>query len=213
MEGIYLVTDASACTHHLLETIVAKAVQAGISCVQLREKHLDTRSFLARAQGLKTILAPARIPLIINDRVDIALAVGADGVHLGQTDMPYSMARRLLGPRALIGLSVETWEDVVAAQDLALDYLGVSPIFPTPTKTDTKAPWGLDGLARIKAYSRHPLVAIGGLNAKNTAPVIRAGAHCIAVVSAVCSALDPFGAARELCAQFENARPSQETLP
>ncbi|MBA3012838.1 MAG: thiamine phosphate synthase [Proteobacteria bacterium] len=212
MEGIYLVTDTSACTHHLLETIVAKAVQAGICCVQLREKHLDTRSFLARAQKLKAILGPARIPLIINDRVDIALAVGADGVHIGQTDMPYAMARQLLGPRALIGLSVETWEDVVAAQDLTPDYLGVSPIFSTPTKTDTKAPWGLDGLARIKAYSRHPLVAIGGLNVKNTDQVIRAGADCIAVVSAICSAQNPFGAARQLCTRFEHARPSQENL-
>jgi len=105
---------------------------------------------------------------------------------------------------ALIGLSVETWEDVTAAQDLDLDYIGVSPVFSTLTKTDTKEPWGLSGLARIKAYSRHPLVAIGGLNATNTDQVIRAGADCIAVVSAICSARDPFEESQNLCTYFEH---------
>lgn len=203
MEGIYLVTDQSSCTHHSLDTIVSKAVQAGVSCVQLREKTTDTRTFLHRALQLKTILRPARVPLIINDRVDIALAAGADGVHIGQSDMPYELARKLMGPDAIIGLSVETWKDVVQAQDLDLDYIGVSPVFSTPTKSDTKTPWGLSGLARIKAYSRHPLVAIGGLDASNSDPVIRAGANAIAVVSAICSARDPFGTAQALCAHFE----------
>jgi thiamine-phosphate pyrophosphorylase len=203
MKGIYLVTDQGSCRHHSLETVVSKAVQAGISCVQLREKTADTRSFLARALDLKAILTVARIPLIINDRVDIALAARADGVHIGQNDMPYTLARKLMGPDAIIGLSVETWEDVIIAQDLDLDYIGVSPIFPTPTKTDTRGSWGLDGLARIKAYSCHPLVAIGGLNSSNTDQVIRAGADSIAVVSAICSAENPFEAARNLCAHFQ----------
>jgi thiamine-phosphate pyrophosphorylase len=138
------------------------------------------------------------VPLIVNDRVDVALAAGADGIHIGQGDMPYDVARRLMGPEAIVGLSVETWEDVENAQDLDVDYLGVSPVFETPTKTDTKGSWGLDGLARIKAFSRHPLVAIGGLNRENAEAVIRAGADCIAVVSAICSAEDPLIAAREL---------------
>ncbi len=202
MKGIYLVTDQASCRHHPLETVVSQAVQAGVSCVQLREKTTDTRTFFARALELKAILAPARVPLIINDRIDIALAAGADGVHIGQSDMPYEHARRLMGSKAIIGLSVESWEDVVVAQDLDLDYIGVSPVFATPTKTDTKEPWGLSGLARIKGYSRHPLVAIGGLDSVNSAQVIQAGGDSVAVVSAICSAKDPFEATRILCSYF-----------
>ena len=103
-----------------------------------------------------------------------------------------------MGPKAIIGLSVERWDDVVTAQELDVDYLGVSPIFETPTKTDTKGSWGLEGLARIKAFSRHPLVAIGGLNATNAEDAVMAGADCIAVVSAICAAPDPLHASREL---------------
>jgi thiamine-phosphate pyrophosphorylase len=139
------------------------------------------------------------VPLIINDRLDVALAAAADGVHIGQEDMPYETARKLMGPRAIIGLSAENWDDVVKAQDLDVNYLGVSPVFETPTKTDTKGNWGLDGLARIKAYSNHPLVAIGGLNASNAEDAVKAGADCIAVVSAICAAPDPLRASRELC--------------
>ena len=213
MEGIYLVTDQASCKHFSLETIVKKAVGAGISCVQLREKTLDTKDFLSRALTLMALLKPVRIPLIINDRVDIALASGADGVHIGQSDMPYTLARKLLGDHRIIGLSVETWADVVAAQDMDLDYIGVSPVFATPTKTNTKAPWELAGLSRIKAYSRHPLVAIGGLNAINMGPAILAGADSIAVVSAICAARDPFESALTLCTHFKHKKPSQETSP
>lgn len=206
MEGVYLVTDQASCRHYPIETIVSMAVAAKVACVQLREKNLDTRAFLARAQALKTILEPAGIPLIINDRLDIALAAGAAGVHIGQSDMPYEHARKLMGPERIIGLSVESWEDVIAAQDLDVDYIGVSPVFPTPTKTDTKAAWGLAGLARIRGYSRHPLVAIGGIHVENADQVIKAGAHSIAVVSAICSARDPLGAARNLCAHFKQTQ-------
>ena len=198
MHGVYLVTDQTLCLGRPLASIVADAVRAGVACVQLREKTASTREFLNQALALKPVLASAGIPLIINDRVDIALAVGADGVHLGQSDMPYDAARRLMGPDAIIGLSVENWPDVVAAQNLDVAYLGVSPVFATPTKIDTRSPWGLDGLARIRAYSRHCLVAIGGLNATNAKDIIQAGADAVAVVSAICSAEDPFTAARNL---------------
>jgi thiamine-phosphate pyrophosphorylase len=205
MKGVYLVTDRPLCLGRSLKSVVTDAVRAGVSCVQLREKTVSTKEFLNQALALKQVLASADIPLIINDRVDIALAAKADGVHLGQTDMPYETARKLLGPKAVIGLSVETWADVTGAQDLDVDYLGVSPIFATPTKTDTKAPWGLDGLARIRAYSRHPLVAIGGLSAANARDIITAGADAVAVVSAICSAKDPFTAARNLVQCVESA--------
>lgn len=210
MEGIYLVTDQKACLGKPLDSIVLDAVKAGVSCVQLREKNTGTRLFLKKALALNAILKPAGIPLIINDRVDIALAAKADGVHLGQSDMPYEHARNILGSKAVIGLSVETWEDVEKAQDLDVDYLGISPVFSTPTKTDAKIPWGLEGLEKIRDYSCHPLVAIGGLDASNAEAVITAGATAIAVVSAICSANDSFDASRELVTLFEQSQSRSE---
>ena len=198
MRGLYLVTDRALCGQRTLEDVVSMALQGGAACIQLREKDVSTRIFVEEAQRIKAIMSPFRASLIINDRVDVALAVKADGVHIGQGDMPYEIARRLMGSRAIIGLSVETWEDVEKARALDVDYLGVSPVFETPTKTDTKGNWGLEGLARIRAATRLPLVGIGGLNASNAAAAVQAGADSIAVVSAVCSAHNPFRAAQEL---------------
>src|ERR1035437_5654362 len=170
----------------------------GVAYMQLREKDVSTRSFVGEAKRVKKLLEPYKVPLIINDRVDVALACGAEGVHIGQEDMPCAIARKLMGPKAIIGLSVEDWGDVEESQKLDVDYIGVSPVFPTPTKTDTKGAWGLSGLAKIKAFSRHPLVAIGGINESNAREVIAAGADCIAVVSAICAAPDPAAATRNL---------------
>ena len=205
MRGLYLVTDRALCGHRTVEEVVLMALRGGVVCIQLREKDASTRDFVEEAQRIKAIMAPFRALLIINDRIDVALAVGADGVHIGQRDMPCDIARRLMGPRALIGLSVETWEDVQRAGALDVDYLGVSPVFETPTKTDTKGHWGLEGLSRIRAATRRPLVAIGGLNASNAAEVIRAGADSVAVVSAICVADDPYQAARELSVITQSA--------
>ena len=198
MRGLYLVTDRTLCGHRTVDEVVFMALQGGAACIQLREKNVSTRVFVEEAKRIKAMMAPFRASLIINDRIDVALAVGADGVHVGQSDMPYDIARKLLGPRAIIGLSVETWEDVERAEALDVDYLGVSPVFETPTKTDTKGHWGSEGLSRIRAATRRPLVAIGGLNASNAADAIRAGADGVAVVSAICAADDPYQAAREL---------------
>ncbi len=198
MKGLYFVTDRGLCGERPLTGVVLQAIRGGAACVQLREKEVTTRFFVEEARRIKALMAPFRVPLIINDRLDVALAVGADGVHVGQDDMPYETARRLMGPGAIIGLSVETWEDVERAQGLDCDYLGVSPVFATPTKTDTKGPWGLEGLGRIRAFSRHPLVAIGGLNPSNAEAAVMAGADGIAVVSAICAAPDPLAASQEL---------------
>ena len=205
MRGLYLVTDRGLCGGRPLEDVVLQAVRGGAACVQLREKDISTRLFIEEAVRIKALLAPFRVPLIINDRVDVALAGGADGVHVGQDDMPYAMARRLMGPGAIIGLSVETWDDVEKARNLDVDYLGVSPVFLTPTKTDTKGSWGLNGLTKIRARLRHPLVGIGGLNRDNAADAVLAGADGVAVVSAVCAAPDPFRAAQELSGIIESA--------
>ncbi|MCE5210078.1 MAG: thiamine phosphate synthase [Deltaproteobacteria bacterium] len=198
MRGLYLVTDRSLCGKKTLEEVIIQAIRGGVAYVQLREKEITTASFVREAEAIKKILKPYKVPLIINDRVDVALASGAEGVHIGQEDMPYEMVRGLMGQKAIIGLSVETWEDVEASQKLDVNYIGVSPVFPTPTKTDTKGAWGLEGLARIKAFSRHPLVAIGGLNESNIRDVVKAGAQCVAVVSAVCASSDPEAAARKI---------------
>ncbi len=178
--------------------MVAAAVQGGVSCVQLREKHLGTREFLAQALKLKELLAPHHVPLVINDRLDIALACGADGVHLGQSDLSLEEARKLLPPEVFIGWSVESMDDVLHSAALPVDYLGVSPVFDTPTKTDTKRAWGLEGLAGVRAATALPLVAIGGIHAGNARRVLCAGADGLAVVSALCGADDPRAAAERL---------------
>jgi thiamine-phosphate pyrophosphorylase len=198
MRGVYLVTDRGLCGGRPLEEIVIQALKGGISFVQLREKEISTRSFVEEAGRIKELLEPYKVPLIINDRVDVAVACGAEGVHIGQEDMPYEIVRKIMGEKAIIGLSVETWEDVVASQKLDVNYIGISPIFATPTKTDTKGAWGLEGIARIKAFSRHPLVAIGGINESNVREIVMAGAQCIAVVSAICTSPDPETVARRI---------------
>jgi thiamine-phosphate pyrophosphorylase len=195
---LYLVTDGPSLKGRPITEVVLQAVQGGVGCVQLREKELDTRDFYARAMALIQVLAPLKVPLVINDRIDLALACGAQGVHLGQSDMPPDVARRLLPPEVFIGWSVETLDQVWQSASLPVDYLGVSPVFETPTKTDTRAPWGLDGLGRVRAATSLPLVAIGGVHTGNAAAVMGAGADGLAIVSAICSAPDPRSAAKHL---------------
>jgi len=205
--GVYLVTDEASCAGRSLTDVVTAAVQGGATCVQLREKHLSTRDFCAKAVALQALLSPLGIPLVINDRVDIALACGAPGVHLGQSDMSVAQARRLLPPAVFLGWSVETLAHVAQAATAELagvDYLGVSPVFATPTKTDTSTPWGLDGLRQVRAATALPLVAIGGIYAGNAAEVLAAGADGLAVVSAICGASDPVAAARQLRTIWES---------
>jgi thiamine-phosphate pyrophosphorylase len=213
MKGLYFVSDRGLCGDKPLADVILQAVRGGAACIQLREKEITTRLFIEEARQIKALLAPFRVPLIINDRLDVALAVKADGVHVGQDDMPYEIARKLMGPEAIIGISVETWEDVERAEGLDVDYLGVSPVFATPTKTDTKKPWGLSGLARIRAFSRHPLVAIGGLNPSNAEAVVLAGADSIAVVSAICASPDPYAASRKLTGIIDSALASRPQRP
>ncbi|CDW93174.1 MULTISPECIES: thiamine phosphate synthase [unclassified Thiomonas] len=194
---LHLVTDAALCGPRGVEAVVAAAVRGGATCVQLREKQLDTRPFVERARALKALLAPLGVPLIINDRPDVALAAGADGVHVGQSDLPPEDVRRLM-PHALIGLSVENPEQVRAAADMPVDYLGVSPVFSTPSKQDTAPALGLEGLRAMRALTDLPLIAIGGIDLNNAAQVLAAGADGLAVVRALCAAPDPAAAAQAL---------------
>lgn len=196
--SLYLVTDRELSLGRSLEEVVTEAVKGGVTIVQLREKDASTGEFIALAQRLMAVLKPLGIPLIINDRVDVALAVDADGVHIGQSDMPYAIARKLLGPNKIIGLSVENFDDLHAANQLDVDYIGISPVYGTPTKTDTAEPFGLEGLRKAMQLSVHPAVAIGGMNRNTVADVMAAGADGVAVVSAICSAESPAAAASEL---------------
>lgn len=195
---LYLVTDRDLSLGRSLEEVVCEAVAGGVTIVQLREKDAATGEFVELARRLMAVLKPLGVPLIINDRVDVALAVDADGVHIGQSDMSYADARRLLGPDKIIGLSVENFEDLDAANALDVDYIGISPVYGTPTKTDTAEPFGLEGLRKAVQMSVHPTVAIGGMNASTVGDVMAAGTDGVAVVSAICSAPSPRAAAAEL---------------
>ena len=140
---LYLVTDRALAGDRDIEWIVKEAVEGGCTIVQLREKNTPTGEFVKIAGRLKAALAPYGVPLIINDRIDVALASDADGVHIGQSDMPYDIARRLLGPDKIIGLSIENFEELEEANGLDVDYVAASPVFGTPSKTDTAEQWGL----------------------------------------------------------------------
>lgn len=201
---LYLVTDRPLSLGRPIEEIVSEAVAGGVTMVQLREKDCPTGEFVALAKRLKALLAPLGVPLIINDRVDVALAVDADGVHIGQSDMSYEDARRLLGRDKIIGLSVENFEDLERANSLDVDYVGISPVYGTPTKSDIAEPFGLEGLRRAVAMSAHPTVAIGGMNAQTIGEVMAAGTDGVAVVSAICSAPSPRKAAQELLSVIRN---------
>jgi len=203
---LYLVTDRDLSRGRSTLDIVEAAVRGGVSCVQLREKTVSAREFIQEARSIQAFLKACRIPLIINDRLDVALAVGADGVHLGQKDMPLAMARAIVKDTLVIGISVESTADAVTAERDGADYLGVSPIFDTPTKTDTAPALGVKGLQRIRQAVSLPLVAIGGLNHHNAAAVIQNGADGVAVVSAIAAADDPRQAAADLRKTIRRAR-------
>ena len=195
---LYLVTDRDMSLGRSLEEVVRDAVAGGVTIVQLREKDAPTGKFIELGRRLMAMLKPLGIQLIINDRVDVALAVNADGVHIGQSDMSYADARRLLGPDKIIGLSVENMDDLLKANELDVDYVGISPVYGTPTKTDTAEPFGLEGLKEAVRLSLHPTVAIGGMNKYTAADVMQTGCDGIAVVSAISSAPSPSEAAKEL---------------
>ncbi len=196
--SLYLVTDRSLSLGRPLETVVEEAVRGGVTMVQLREKDASTLDFYNLAMKLKSILKSYNVPLIINDRLDIALACDAGGLHIGQSDMPYSVARKLLGKDKIIGLSVESIQDTIDANNLDVDYIGISPVFGTQTKTDTAPALGLEGIGEITRISGHPSVGIGGINLTNAQDIIQAGADGISVVSAIMSAPDPQQSARQL---------------
>lgn len=184
---IYPLTDVQLSGLSHLQQVRLLSV-GGAPLIQLREKHLAPREFYEQAKAAVAVAAKWGVQLIVNDRVDVALAAGARGVHLGQDDMPPDAARTLLGPNAVIGYSTHNIEQAIAATKLPIDYLAIGPIFPTTTKSDTAPVVGLDGLRAVRnEIGDFPLVAIGGITRENAREVIQAGADSVAVISALLS--------------------------
>jgi len=184
VRGYYFITDSGLSIAGNLSD-VRSAVSAGVSIVQYREKSGDTGALYKEALRLAEICRGTAAKFIVNDRIDITLAVDADGVHLGQSDMPYDVARRILGPDKIIGITVHSVDEAVKAEREGADYLGVSPIFSTSTKKDAGIPAGLTLISEIRKKSSLPLIAIGGIDLSNAPDVIAAGADMVCAISAV----------------------------
>lgn len=208
MNRLYLVTDSDVAriAGHTLPFVVEEACRAGVRWVQLREKELSTRAFLELGAEIKQITKAYGANLIINDRIDVALALDTDGVHVGQDDMPYSTVRSLIGPDKLIGLSINNLAELQAIAGADLDYLGIATVFPTGTKQDTSSLLGLEGLQQICRQTTLPTFAIGGINAHNIQQVMQTGVTGAAVVSAICGHPSPYEASRELLLMSERAK-------
>lgn len=196
--GVYLVTDRACCGARSVDEVVRAAIDGGVTLVQLRDKNIDARPMLALGRRLLELLRPAGIGLIVNDRIDVALALDAEGVHIGQQDMPYAEARRQLGPKKIIGVSVGSEAEARQAAGWDVDYVGVGPVYPTATKPDAGMALGADEAARLARISGHRAVAIGGIDVTNAAALYAAGLEGVAVISAICAAPDPGAATRSL---------------
>ena len=204
--SLYLVLDPDLCgsPEAMVRTAVLGAAN-GATVVQLRAPHWNKRQWLETAHALKAALAPFDVPLIINDQIDIALAVDGEGVHVGQTDLPVAETRRLIGPHKILGVSVSNAAELAAVPD-GVDYVGIGPVYPTGTKLDAAAATGLPLFAELVAAARWPVVAIGGINTTNCAPLLLAGAKGIAVVSAICGQGDPARATLLLLERIRSKR-------
>lgn len=202
LRGLYAIIDPEMSLGRSIIKVAQEAIAGGASVLQLRDKIRPKGEVLAEAQEIRNITAQANVLFIVNDHPDLALAADADGVHLGQKDLPIAVARRILPIDRLVGCSANTLAEAQAAVAQGADYLGVGSVFPTATKADAR-PGSLDVLRQIKAAVPIPLVAIGGINADNIAQVMQAGADAAAVVSAICGAPDVVGAARNIVEAME----------
>ena len=204
--GLYVITDRAIGKERPLDELVAAAIRGGATMIQFREKTWTARRQVEVGRRLLAITRPAGVPLIINDRVDVALALDADGVHLGPDDLPVADARRIVGPEKIIGASAATAAEAVRAETDGADYVGVGSIFATTSKPDAGDAIGPEALSQIRAAISIPIVAVGGITHANAAEAIRAGAHRVAAISAVMGASDVREAARRLAKAIRAAR-------
>ncbi len=196
--SLYLVTDRDLSLGRSNLEVIQAAVRGGVTLVQLREKEATTKEFYQEGLKIRAYLKARDIPLIINDRIDMALALDAEGVHLGQEDMPIDAARKILGPQKIIGASVFTPEEAKIAEALGADYLGLSPIFVTETKPELIQHLGIKGIPLLKEAVKIPVVGIGSMSESNAYEAVKAGLDGVAVVSAICSREDPRAAAEAI---------------
>jgi thiamine-phosphate pyrophosphorylase len=204
--SLYLVLDPELCGRRGMVETARAAVAGGATIVQLRDKHADTTKMVETGRALMAVLAGTGALLVINDDVEAAIAIGADGLHIGQEDMDAYAARQRIGPQMILGLSVETQALAAAIDPALVTYAGIGPVFATPTKPDHKPPIGIAGLACLVAVCPVSAVAIGGLKAADVRDVLNAGAVGLAVVSAICGAADPEAAARGFVDAIRKAR-------
>ncbi len=204
--SLYLVLDPDLCRPLGMVETARLAVAGGVTMVQLRDKDASPRQMIRTGRALKEALAGTGVPLIVNDDVEAAIAIGADGLHVGQDDRDALTARRLIGPDMILGLSVETEALAAAVDPAVVDYVGAGPVFATQTKPGHKPPVGLDGLARLIAATSLPAVAIGGLKTCHVEEVLKSGARGLAVVSAICGQPDPQVASGQLSEAIRKAR-------
>ncbi|WP_265447094.1 thiamine phosphate synthase [Flexivirga meconopsidis] len=205
---VYLVTDAGLSGARGVVETARQAVAGGVTIVQLRDHDASSRQLVETAQRLREVTHAAGVPFIVDDRLDVALAVGADGVHLGQSDLHPVDARRIAGPKLLIGHSVASLDELREAGQWpadTVDYLGIGPLRATSTKPNAAAPLGYDGVRAIARTTALPTVAIGGIGVDDVAPLLAAGVDGVAVVSAICAAPDPAAAAAELRAAVDGS--------
>lgn len=206
MLKVYVITDSRLSLGRDNVEVVRQAIAGGARIVQLRDKQASARELVNMGLTIREITRNAGVLFIVNDRLDVTQVVDADGVHLGQDDIPAELARKILGPDRIIGVTVETPDEAAAAEKAGATYVGTGPVFATATKADAGKPYGVELIPRIKRATRLPVVAIGGINADNVAEVAKAGADGVAVASAVVSARDIAGAVSDLIQRFHQAR-------
>lgn len=195
---LHVITDTSLQTRFTHPQLAELAIQGGTDTIQFRQKQGTTRELVDIAQQMQEICTRYNVPLIVNDRADIALAVGAEGTHFGQDDMQVAIGRRILSTETIIGASARTEEKILEAISQGADYIGYGPIYQTASKSNAENPKGLETLQRMCEIAPCPVIAIGGITIDTVADVMRVGAHGIAVISAVCGQKDPLEATRNL---------------
>ncbi len=202
--SLYLVTDRILVGSKDFLLSIKKALEGGVTLLQLREKETNSREFYEIGVKIKELAAEFRVPLIINDRVDLALALDADGVHVGQQDLPLVKVRNIIGPDKILGYSVSSLEEALQGERMGADYLGAGPVFPTGSKKDASEEIGLAKLKEIKAGVSLPVVGIGGIGATNLSAVKETGIDGVSVISAILSQEDPYAAAKGLIDLWRN---------
>ncbi len=205
---LHVITDTAIQSRFTHAELAEMAIAGGADTIQFRQKAGSTRELVESAQAVQAVCAERGIFLIVNDRADVALAVGAAGAHFGQDDLPIVAGRRILPSEMIIGASARTEDKILEAISAGADYIGFGPIYQTSSKPDAELPKGLEALRRMSEIAQCPVIAIGGITAETAYEVIRAGAHGVAVISAVCGQADPVAATRGLCDEIQRAKVS-----